>query len=427
MLKGGWSRFVLMYRHRLWRTDLGILTMGGLFVLLVILPLACRHLPYSYYVSREERESLLNVEASERAAVEAEWARRYVRKMGEARRWSDGGPFEGEGGVDAGVSEYHEGGGPGPIVQDYEKHAPRPTKTEPPSVDLAIVVVTIGRLEGYLTRVVATLHHLLTQCGSPCRRHHLAICNVDPKPQSHTEALDLAPLATVFSRLDDGMASVESETASNMFEKEKQDYTFCLRWALNLHPRNVAVLEDDAVPQGDFFPVLHHILTRRATQHTLYLKLYHPERLQGYLHPEPARYFEWLGLGLMGAYLLYAPLYALMHPNRHLKPLTFFLLVVMIMSAAELVGRHYLLELRRLSPHLYSLAPASECCTPGMVFSSAGGKLVLELLLAETCQKGHAKDMALYVAARQTGQAALVIEPNLVSHIGERSSLARAK
>uniref|UniRef100_UPI00358F9C93 post-GPI attachment to proteins factor 4 n=1 Tax=Myxine glutinosa TaxID=7769 RepID=UPI00358F9C93 len=456
MSEGRWSRCVLKYLHWLWRTDVGIIVTMGLFVLFIILPLACRHLPYSYYVSRNEREHLLNAEASERASVESAWARRYMRTAGEDRRDGrtagedrrDGrtagedrrrsevhighrkkDPFGvEEGDVNVGVSEYLEEGVP--RVEDYEERAlrARPETTSPkaPGVDLAIVVVTIGRREHYLTRVVTALHHLLTECGSPCRQHHLAICNVDPRPRSHTEALDLAPLAKVFSRLDDEMASAESERAGNVFEKEKQDYVFCLRWGLNLHPQNVVLLEDDAVPQGDFFPVLHHILTRRAAQRALYLKLYHPERLQGYLHPEPARHLEWLGLGLMGAYLLYAPLYAVVHPNRHLKALTFLVLVVMIMLAAELVGRFYILELRRLSPHLYSLAPASECCTPGMVFSSAGGKLALELLLAETCRQGHAKDMALYVTARQSGKTALVVEPNLVSHIGEHSSLNRA-
>ena len=88
----------------------------------------------------------------------------------------------------------------------------------------------------------------------------------------------------------------------NTFEREKQDYVYCLRkgWELR-RPKHVVVLEDDALPKPDFFSVIQDLLSRSFTRNTLYVKLYHPERLQRYWNPEPFHIMEWVGLGLVGA------------------------------------------------------------------------------------------------------------------------------
>jgi hypothetical protein len=57
------------------------------------------------------------------------------------------------------------------------------------------------------------------------------------------------------------------------------------------------MLEDDAYPEAELFEVLDHILHQRRkrlqeVQQALYFKLYHPERLLGYLNPEPERIVE---------------------------------------------------------------------------------------------------------------------------------------
>lgn len=98
--------------------------------------------------------------------------------------------------------------------------------------------------------------------------------------------------------------------------------------------------------------------------------------------------------------------------------------MVYVMVVVELVGRHYLLEVRRLSPQLYAVSPATECCTPAMLYPGNASIRVADYLDQVTCSKGNAKDTVLYKIARSTpGERAHSVEPNLISHIGAYSSV----
>jgi hypothetical protein len=96
------------------------------------------------------------------------------------------------------------------------------------------------------------------------------------------------------------------------------------------------------------------------------------------------------------------------------------------MLLTESVGRvHFELALRRFfSPAFYSLLAATECCTPAMLYSNESATKVVHFLSSITCKRGYGKDIALYLHVRQTnGLEAFVIEPNLVQHIGLKSTL----
>ncbi|XP_042341806.1 transmembrane protein 246 [Plectropomus leopardus] len=294
--------------------------------------------------------------------------------------------------------------------------------------ELLVTVVTARRNEGrdyhYLLQVMRQLSGILGGCGER-RCAEVLVCDVESGPQENQDAKMLEDHFRVIRRsLQEQRSSSERV---NTFEREKRDYVFCLRrgWEL-VRPRNVVVLEDDAVPRQDFFSVVRDLLSRRFALRTLYVKLYHPERLQRYWNPEPYRLLEWVGLGLVGATAL---LLALPHWNPCSFSFTlcaghllFFTLY--IMAAAELLGRHYLLEVRRLSPQLYAISPATECCTPAMLFPGNASLRVAEFLDGSFCVKGNAKDMVLYQMARTIpGERAHSVEPNLVTHIGAYSSV----
>ncbi|RXN34024.1 tau-tubulin kinase 1-like isoform X1 [Labeo rohita] len=249
------------------------------------------------------------------------------------------------------------------------------------------------------------------------------LCDVETGPALNEDALLLEKQFLVVRRSPD--ERWQSRDVANIFEKEKRDYVFCLRkgWDL-MRPKNVVVLEDDALPLTDFFPTVKDLLSRRFALNTLYIKLYHPERLQRYWNPEPYRILEWIGLGLFGATIL------LLFLSHH-TPLSFTIsvphflfLALYIMAVAELAGRHYLLEIRRLSPQLYAVCPATECCTPAMLYPGNASIRVAEYLDQAVCAQGNAKDMVLYKIARsRPGEKAHSVEPNLIKHIGAYSSV----
>lgn len=289
--------------------------------------------------------------------------------------------------------------------------------------ELLVTVVTARRAEGgdfhYLLQVMQRLSSILHSCGGR-RCAEVLVCDVERGPQENRDAVLLDPHFRVVRRTPEEDQDLDLDRV-NTFEREKRDYVFCLRrgWEL-LRPRNVVVLEDDALPSQDFFSVLSHVLSRRFSRHSLYVKLYHPERLQRYWNPEPYRLLEWVGLGLvLASVLLKVPVLSFRLSWGHLLFFT-----VYFMAAVELLGRHYLLELRRLSPQLYAVSPATECCTPAMLFPGNSSVRVAQYLDASFCSRGQAKDTVLYRLLRTLpGERAHSLEPNLVTHIGAFSSV----
>ncbi|KAM9368052.1 post-GPI attachment to proteins factor 4 [Phaethornis superciliosus] len=291
---------------------------------------------------------------------------------------------------------------------------------------LLITIITVQRQNDfhYVLQVASHFHHLLQKCGAHCRSHRILLCNVESDPSSHQDARLLSSFFPVVSRDKTGETL---DPRVSQFEKEKQDYVYCLEQSLLVYnPEYVLVVEDDAVPEEEIFAVLQHLILNRFSKpylrDALYFKLYHPERLQHYFNPEPMRILEWLGLGMFLGPVL-ACMYSCVTGHSSLSWLVVIFFAVYSMALSELVGRHYLLELRRLSPTLYNIVPVTECCTPAMLFPAPSALRASGYLKGLRCRQGFAKDTALYSLLRAKGENAYVVEPNLVRHVGMYSSL----
>lgn len=301
-----------------------------------------------------------------------------------------------------------------------------PVETVAKKPNLLVTVVTARRNEGrdyhYLLQVTQRLLTLSKGCGDqPCAE--VIICDVEIGLSVNEDVLLVEKQFQVVRRSPS--EKWKSREVLSIFEREKRDYVFCLRkgWEV-MRPKNVVVLEDDALPMPDFFPLVKNLLSRKFALSTLYIKLFHPERLQRYWNPEPCRILEWLGFGLFVATILLIIL-------SHYTPLSFTLslphllfMTLYVMAVVELAGRHYLLEFRRLSPQLYAVSPATECCTPAMLFPGNASVRAAEYLDKAICSQGNAKDMVLWRIARSApGERAHSVEPNSIKHIGAYSSI----
>lgn len=265
------------------------------------------------------------------------------------------------------------------------------------------------------------------------------ICNVDFDPESYHEANNLSSIVQVVNRFNK-----TSPPLVHVLEKEKQDYTFCINESLKFSPRYSLIVEDDAIPRDDFFKVVNHVVLEhleyrsrrgdheKVNETVLYVKLYHPERLLGYINLEPDRLTELFGIGF-----ILGTLTMLMYEYFVISKLTlsycqgvfmYCMFVLYFMLLAVCIGRPHIVEMRRVfSPFFYSFMRAPECCTPAMLFPAKGAKLVVQYLDSVKCSKGYGKDMALesFRTSRRDFKTYLV-QPNLVSHIGLYSSLRLA-
>ncbi|XP_067115545.1 transmembrane protein 246 [Osmerus mordax] len=357
----------------------------------IILPLVCHRMLYSYYFMKSFYLDSLSDDVLQKS---------YERGQNALQYWEDSSTKS---------------------SSDFRNIAKEP--------ELLVTVVTARRTEGrnfhYLLQVMQQLASLLRGCEGQKQCAEVLVCDVESGPLDNEDAALLESQFRVVRRSPE--EKWRSRGHVNTFEREKRDYVFCLRkgWEL-VRPKNVVVIEDDALPLSDFFPVIKNLLSRRFALHTLYIKLYHPERLQRYWNPEPYRILEWVGLGLVGATFV---LLTLLHCNPFSFTFSFsathiLFFTLYFMAAIELTGRHYLLEVRRISPHLYAVSPATECCTPAMLYPGNSSLRAAEYLDGSFCIKGNAKDMVLYQMARTIpGERGHSLEPNLITHIGAYSSV----
>ncbi|XP_041371140.1 post-GPI attachment to proteins factor 4-like isoform X2 [Gigantopelta aegis] len=306
---------------------------------------------------------------------------------------------------------------------------------------VAITIITVSRNRHrvehyetqYLSQVVGRFLYLLNKTISD-RTYRLFVCNVDQDPDSYGEMKALPASIPTFERY-----SQTEKPPKDIFEKEKQDYIFCMEESLKMNPSYVFLVEDDAYPHRHLLPVLEHVIDyhieRRNTigarnflhRIVTYVKFYHPERLLGYYSLEAERIPELVGASLVlgtGLFLFYMHFVVAWKPNK--VNVTWALCIVYCCLVCVSIGRQNLLELRRLSTHLYQVTPAPSCCTPAMLYTKRGGEMVATHLKGVKCKQYFGKDKALEEIRRREKYVGLLVQPNVFEHIGMYSSVRQS-
>ena len=304
---------------------------------------------------------------------------------------------------------------------------------------LAVTIITVSRNRHtissyepkYLTQTVASflkLHNAKTFNFSRFKVG-LFICNVDPLPDSYAEVNALPRWIKVFQRFSHNGVPLSNMAYDAIIDKEKQDYVYCLEESLAQNVSHVLLVEDDALPLPDLFPVIDQLIFSNfenagisSSGNVTYFKLYHPERLLGYISIEFERIPELLSLSCLLSTIL---LWMNSKLSSRSLPVPLFLAVFFIYSGLLFLalGRVNVIEFRRLSKYLYQLTPAPTCCTPAMLFPKQGGRIVADYLKSITCKSEFAKDTALDAFRKKKGLIARMIQPNLFKHIGQFSTL----
>ena len=177
--------------------------------------------------------------------------------------------------------------------------------------DIAVGIVTLPRLIkgqtlNYLTQTFVKLYQSLFQDSEEVFPNKvLFVCDVFAGPGNHTEVKSLSSLVDVSKRFP---INDPSAVIMDNYEKEKEDYAFCIDMALKYQPQYVLIVEDDAIPFANMLKVLKVVLNRflenmssdgnvlPQSEEWAYLKLYYPERWKGFAF-EVIPLLELMGLG----------------------------------------------------------------------------------------------------------------------------------
>ncbi|XP_023800513.1 transmembrane protein 246-like [Cyanistes caeruleus] len=92
---------------------------------------------------------------------------------------------------------------------------------------LLITIITVQRRNDfhYVLQVASHFHRLLQKCGVRCQSHRMLLCNVESDPSIHQ---DVRLLSSLFPMVSPDRTGENPDPSLNQFEKEKQDYLFCL-------------------------------------------------------------------------------------------------------------------------------------------------------------------------------------------------------
>jgi len=321
------------------------------------------------------------------------------------------------------------------ILQDHERRLaeaeeyirtlePRSRAPDPDDglIDLTMVIVSSRRTEhsrplGYLTRTAAALSRSTISAPWPATSQ-IFICDVNAGPAPHLEADRLRQFFHVVARFPNYSASA---AILDPFEKEKQDYAFCLQRALQFTSTHILAVEDDAVARDDLFHVLPHILhSRTLAQRTTswsHLKLYYPERWQGF--SLDVRTMLELASVFCLAYAAWVAMIRLCWQEVRQSFCHGISGGVLAVLVAVSIGRQHLVELKRISLYFHSLAADPECCSPAIFYSAEFVRRLVPFLVNEVrCSNDYPLDMALSSFVGRLQWRGYRVEPNLFRHIG---------
>ena len=327
-------------------------------------------------------------------------------------------------------------------AKDYLSHLnPVTTKgfhKDRQEIDLAIGIVTVPRQIraqklDYLTQTFAKLYQNFQQESENNFHKTLFVCNVFAGPGNHTEAQRLGSFVHFSDRFP---VNDPGAVVMDRFDKEKDDYAYCIDEALKYQPKYVLIVEDDTIPHSSMFEVLKvllenlvenglrdgHVVSKR--QDWAYLKLYYPERWKGYSF-EVIPLVELVGLGLIGG-SLFACCGSLFSKRRLTHAVVWILYLsgfIYLVLVATMVGRQYLIEWRRISKYTYTVVPAPDCCSPAILYAADKARQLSGYLKKQKCTATFPLDAAIDKFSRTKSYNKYLIEPNLVQHIGMLSSI----
>ncbi|KAL4231508.1 hypothetical protein ACF0H5_009086 [Mactra antiquata] len=297
---------------------------------------------------------------------------------------------------------------------------------------IAITIITVSRdlvlnndmKTHYLLQSVSEFVSLLNR-SKPTYNVHLSVCNVDSNPEEHEDVKLLPPWIPVYNAYTNIQRTYSDLNA--ILDKERKDYVFCMNKSLEQNLSYVMLVEDDALPHSDLFGVLEtHVIENKLGQFrdlekALYIKLYHPTRLLGYISLDIERIPELISISLLCS-LLTTWILTTIFPRS--STMTIFAISILVCVCTTLfIGRATIVNFRRISRYLYQITPAPGCCTPAMLFPRAGATLIGNYLQTIKCKRNFGKDIALVKFARENGYKTRYIQPNLFQHIGHYSSL----
>lgn len=291
-------------------------------------------------------------------------------------------------------------------------------------IEFSIVLLTAYRASNthYLLQVAA---RLLPQVISDEGKSVITVLNSGSQSGLNEDAIYLSNFVTVIN------SSAHRTSHVSLWSREKEDYIVGLETALRQNSAYVLMIEDDALPSANLLNDLRFVLknimswkSSKTQSDWAFLKLYYPEKWQGIGWPEIP---ELILIGLLGGcFGLWVSSKFRKRTRTKVTSLvcSFIVWTVYFVLLVYTVGRAHWIELRKLSPLMYSVVKAPGCCTPGVLYQRTHARELASYLKSVDCSNTYPMDVAIDDFAKRSNLERYLVMPNMFTHIGVHSSLS---
>ena len=313
--------------------------------------------------------------------------------------------------------------------------------------DLVIIIITMSRERamifedlfltdnlGYLTQTVAQLLQIVhTDDTATFQRKKLVVCSVDPQPQRFTEAWDLSNFVHTVFRYQNNSVRLYDVFTENVFEKEKDDYIYCLQTASRFPSPYYLVLQDDILLDKHAFETISFLMKYHnlfSVADWSFLKLYYPDKWLGYARSWQT-VVELGGYSVCGGSVCAGVVLLVISRRRKWSswnlPLLFWFVMGGLFSILLClsIGRQYVELWRKYLVSTHRLVTAPGCCIPATVYPAHVISDLCNHLASVYCHNHFSVDIAIDSFAHIRGLKTYLVEPNVGKHIGLISNLRR--
>lgn len=298
------------------------------------------------------------------------------------------------------------------------------------STDLLIVIIAMTPVKksienGSITRemfqiqtLASALKELNNSLTAIFKSSAVTICNVNIPPKANA-------LAQRYSGLIDTFYRNLTHVSDNTYDKEKEDYRFCLEQASSKYqPKYILVLEDDVTMKTGSLMTLSYLLGNIV--HHLHepswisIKLYHPKKWLGYGR-ELSQILELVATALFAGSILRCSLQVCkfnLGAKRLSQMLYQLFFICLSLATCLILGRQNVFRWRSYFHFTHSLVKAQGCCTQAVLYNHAHLPKLLRYLSSVKSSESMPVDLALDEFADLYGLKQYMVEPNLCNHVG---------
>ena len=304
-------------------------------------------------------------------------------------------------------------------------------KREEVGLRVCVSILTAKRYveSGYLIQTVAKLAKEIRNLSIT---FDLKIVNAAIPPEGNKQVVKLKELHESSELISHDRKAQQSLIKKDKYDKHRFDLIKALKICNNEGKYGYAlVLEDDAFAGNNFAYMFEDLLRRLSNDDSIgYVKLYHPEKWQGFGYDTKLELVLITVVSLFGFFSTGILLVGT-------KELTVKAIAVNLLIAVLLTGyvvafcytfsRQHLLEILKYWRYTHFIVNAPGCCTSAVLYPTRVLSEFINFLETEVkCSYTYPIDLVPYDYFKSRGLDRLQIIPNLFYHIGYFSSVRRS-